>query len=978
MLGLGGLALIACSGGADAPPGSSIGGSTTGGSSGGGTGGITLGPLGGTGGVEATGGVAGSVEFVCGDGVLDEGETCDDANARPGDGCSGRCEIEPGYECPEPGAACSAIVVCGDGVVGGVEICDDGNTVGGDGCVAGCSSIDPGYSCPLTGGPCTASVDACGNGVVDTDEECDDGGAVAGDGCSADCRAEPGFICPREGGPCQPSEVCGDGLISYTRNETCDDANTTVGDGCSDTCRIEAGWACTTTAPSTCTYDVVCGDRRLRGNETCDDGNDVSGDGCSADCQVETGHTCPNLGAPCRPLCGDGVVLGRETCDDGNVSSGDGCSPTCQYEPGWVCTGSSCRRTVCGDGVREGYEACDDGNGVPFDGCSSECITEPRCGTASSPVGACTSVCGDGILLRGTGEVCDDGNTVSGDGCSANCRTVEPGYVCTSAYDVPPSTLTLPIIYRDFANSHPDFGDFCCGEQTGIVQSLLGADRKPVYAGTDAAPIARTSGKTAFDQWYRDVAGTNITFYETLTLARQATGGVYSMNSDTDAPWFDRCGFYPLEDVPRIENGQPVTYQITWDDDNNSSTPPVQRTCLSGDGWGFGEEWLSHNYLFTSELRYWFEYQGGERLDFSGDDDVWVFVNGRLAVDLGGVHGRLTGSVTLTLGADGQTNATYQLTRGNVYEVALFQAERWCCESNYWLTLSNFAAGRSTCGPNCGDGIVTGDEACDLGTAQNTGAHGGCMSDCTLAPFCGDGITNGDEECDDGSNSVPYDSSGQACAPACVHAHTCGDGAVDSAYGEECDLGADNAAGAYGPGACTDTCHFGAFCGDGYQNGTEECDDGSANGTVRSPCDTECRIRCGNGVREAGEECDLGVANNTGEYGGCTSSCTLGPHCGDGTRNGLETCDDGTNDGSYGRCLPDCTVGEYCGDGIVNGPETCDEGDANVTDPAAYGPDLCTTQCAAAPYCGDGIVQPPEQCDGDSSCTPQCVLKPPE
>jgi cysteine-rich repeat protein len=64
---------------------------------------------------------------VCGDGVVDSGEQCDDGNTVSGDGCSATCTIE---QAPQP--------VCGNGVVEGTEQCDDGNTTSGDGCSSTC------------------------------------------------------------------------------------------------------------------------------------------------------------------------------------------------------------------------------------------------------------------------------------------------------------------------------------------------------------------------------------------------------------------------------------------------------------------------------------------------------------------------------------------------------------------------------------------------------------------------------------------------------------------------------------------------------------------------------------------------------------------------------------------------------------------------------------------------------------------------
>jgi fibro-slime domain-containing protein len=245
-----------------------------------------------------------------------------------------------------------------------------------------------------------------------------------------------------------------------------------------------------------------------------------------------------------------------------------------------------------------------------------------------------------------------------------------------------------------------------------------------------------------------------------------------------------------------------------------------------------------HNFHFTSEVRFWFEYDSttAPQLDFSGDDDVFVYVNGHLALDIGGIHGRAAKSFTIT-----PANAVaWGLEDGKVYEIAVFQAERNVSGSNYWLTLRGFNTSKSECTSICGDGIVASDELCDDGDdnqTTNPPDYGKCGADCrTRGPNCGDGTRQRDhEECDDGVNASVYDFGGVGCAPGCVKPPRCGDGILQGAY-EACDDGTND--GAYG--GCASDCKLAPRCGDNrvQRSEGEQCDDGPRGS---SACTSTCR-----------------------------------------------------------------------------------------------------------------------------------------
>jgi fibro-slime domain-containing protein len=385
---------------------------------------------------------------------------------------------------------------------------------------------------------------------------------------------------------------------------------------------------------------------------------------------------------------------------------------------------------------------------------------------------------------------------------------------------------------------------------TGIVKDTLGDDREPVYNPDVDTKKSMTTNANDFNSWYHDSRYSKV-IIDKLTLTQQADGTfVYDNSGIFRGGDWTTPAFFPLDDRG-------------WAAPPNGPEIPFLGTC--------DQDRAKHNFSFTSEVRYWFEYQGGENLSFTGDDDVWVFLNGQLAVDLGGVHAAELGSVTL----DAATAGQFHLTVGKIYEIVVFQAERRQSRSSYKLTLGKFNRTRTMCTPRCGDGVVNGSESCDCGDDKtpvparcpehnNDSSYGGCTAQCTWGGYCGDGKVNGPEECDDGANTTKYGAT-TACAPGCHKPHYCGDNHVDNLFGEQCDNGPANSDTAYG--GCTTSCKFGPSCGDGIVNGTEECDNGvntSKYGDTTG-CEPGCRKphSCGDGHVDSlfGEQCDNGAEN---------------------------------------------------------------------------------------------------------------------
>ncbi len=244
-----------------------------------------------------------NLEF-CGDGVIQEGEACDDGDEDEENGCNTVCELNR----------------CGDGVLHqGVEECDDGNENNNDDCLATCqlASCGDGYlweemeECDdgdeddqdrcLVG--CVLA--SCGDGVLWAGVEgCDDGNNIDDDGCSNACT----------------SPSCGDGVIQAPQ-ETCDEAddNGSECDYGEMSCLV-----CTEACQSMMALGEYCGDGIINGPESCDRGEgeieqcpygQAACEVCDDQCQLRD---------IAGGFCGDNIINGQEECD-----GQEGCEETC-------------------------------------------------------------------------------------------------------------------------------------------------------------------------------------------------------------------------------------------------------------------------------------------------------------------------------------------------------------------------------------------------------------------------------------------------------------------------------------------------------------------------------------------------------------------------------------------------------------------------------------------------------------------------
>ena len=450
-------------------------------------------------------------------------------------------------------SACPA-GVCGDGLVNTGEECDDGNTADSDGCSSSCA-IESGFDCaPIgigTGPSICVSNAVCGDGAVTAGEECDDGNTVNGDGCSSTCVIEAGFECFLGSSLCcefglsEPSG--GDGLFTIRQwNLTSLGSTNAFYENADPTAhRTEITVYGDFTTPSgspdnTFTSSSAQFDDTRNGGEyyAIEGFVAIPANATSIEMRVTSISNREQLAT--LHIAMNGGVLTTDEEDLVLVSweknRFNGTEVTVQnYTVPSSAFGTWVRMSA---GVSDGTQFSETQVQWNIDGAGFEIVPAGAFSSIAAgpgPNATCAGpICGDGVVLTSSGEECDDGNTIDGDGCSGTC-VIEAGFLCDPVLEG-----TGPSICA---------AGCAAGQTTGLVHAT-----SAVVAGGTSALNPENSIGAPDGQFTRLIGGDSVTM-ELLYIVNpgDAVDVVLSSNDDVDVATI-------TSSIDGVTFGDPVIY----------------------------------------------------------------------------------------------------------------------------------------------------------------------------------------------------------------------------------------------------------------------------------------------------------------------------------------------------------------------------------------------------------------------------------
>ena len=912
-----------------------------------------------------------------------------------------------------PNPACPEAAVCGDGVEQTGEACDEGDA----------NSDEAPNACRTD-----CALPSCGDGVPDDayGEACDDGGRESGDGCSADCLAEVGATPAAAGDlvvaeimkePVAVAEAAGEWLeIANPGPAALDLDGCVIGDLSGDAHLIDAGGA----------LIVQPGDRVVLAAN----GDPLASDGVPADYVYDRAELALDDFDEVILTCGEIVIdavlydpffyphePGRSlSLDPGleDATSNDAATAWC---PGEGIYGSYNRGTpgapndpcpasgVCGNGDPEPGEQCDTGilnSDVRPDRCRTDC-TLPRCGDR---------------VVDG-GEACDDGNDSDGDGCSGLCvdegaqRPTAAGALLWTELLLDPTPRPPTAQWLELRNASGVRLDLSgCVVRDGPSGGFTLGD------GFEAAPGAVLLLAAAGDPAGDGSVAADVV-YDRLDLPLASAAGALELACDglvIDRVAWDVAAGWPVE----AGRAMALDGLVRGHDANDVADNWCVATTPFGAGAGFGTPGALNDRCpgtCGNGVAEWDEAcdQGILNSDTRADRCRTDCTSPRCGDGV-----RDTGEGC----DDGNADAGDGCAPGCTTEVAtecgngVTEVGEECDDGERNSDAAADACRTDCRRPSCGDDVVDSGEDCDDG---NSLPGDGCSPLCfwdyepqrpdepgqavvtEIMPSPSVGaewfellnvhpwplelegcvVTDGGDQRfvfggslivepggllvvaagpdPAGDDSVApgyvYDAASYSLAAVDTLRLVCGAVLVDrvrwtspafpqapgasaaldpQAWTATANDAAGNwclattplgAAGDFGtPGALNVDCGLLAICGNGIPEAGEDCDDGAFNSATRpDACRGDCRDAfCGDGVVDAGEDCD---DENDLDGDGCSAACVTEPHCGDGEIGTGEVCDDGpdNSDTVPDACRTDCRAAR-CGDGVEDGGEDCDDG----------------------------------------------------